>query len=321
MSKTNSLNKGFNLLNDTANDDFAVQNKEMRAEQLCLFKTTTPEEERILNKIYEFEEIYFGDLTLKDYKKELVGSRKKINGKWEITYEDLAVHQKVSFINNDWRVTFFGDPNYDGGRLGYCDEEKRLIGIARSQIDDDSNLLHEMIHGYEFMLKPYLEYHQYIMIKLYEKISLQIPNLDKIIKWDIHTDNLVYHSPLLLLKSLELDIKLQQPFGTVYCYGRERYFRQFAPYTVKYKLLNTNPTGKYKSLTRYWRFYTKAEARDFIVEYQKERMEKAKPKMVGFFPELFRPKPIEYGIFKIDSNGRYSKLIELFRDEDVLDLL
>jgi len=207
---------------------------------------------------------------------------------------------------------------YLEGWDGACDGKERLILIAKHLKDRDLILLHEMIHGYEFMLEPYLCYHQFVLIKLYEKLLLQIPNLNKIIAWDMHNENTVYHSPLFLLKSLDLDIRLKQPIGTVYNYHRQYVFKKFNPYAVKYRLLNANPPRKYRELKRQLRFSTVAEAKEFIVSYQRERMQKAVPKMIGFFPELLRPKPREYSIFKTDNN-KYTILIKTIRDEEVLD--
>jgi len=58
----------------------------MHQEHFSWFESTTPEEERLLNKIYEFEEKYFTDLTLKDYEIDLTGFRNEVIGKWETTY-------------------------------------------------------------------------------------------------------------------------------------------------------------------------------------------------------------------------------------------
>ncbi len=321
MIKICSISEWVNRNTDIKNKDITDNNDEMHQEHISLYVSTAPEEERLLNKIYEFEEEYFTDLTLKDYEKDLAGYRKKLIVKWETDNGDLLVNENMSFIDNKWKVKLMRSLVYLEGYYGFCNGKERLIAIAEPLKDDDLTLLHEMIHGYESMLEPYIGYHQFALIKLHEKLSLQIPNLYKIIEWDMHTKNTVYHSPLFLLKSLDLDIRLKQPFGSVYCYGREYYFRTFNPYAAKYRLLNANPPSKYKELIRQLRFSTVAEAKDFIIRYQTERMEKAKPKMVGFFPELFQPKPIEYCIFKRDSNNRYTNLIETIRDEEVLDSL
>jgi hypothetical protein len=296
----------------TINNDEVIQ-----AEQLSLFDTSMPEEERILNKIYEFEEIYFADLTLKDYKKDLTSYRKKVFKKWKTAYEDFFLDEKISFVDNKWRITFIDELL----AYGFCSGKERIIGIAESMKDNVPNLVHEMIHGYESMLEPYAGYHQFVLIKLYEKLSVQITNLNKIIEWDMHTKNTVNHSPLFLLKSLDLDIRLKEPLGTVYCYDREYEFKRFNSYAVKYRLLNSNPPRKYNEFYGQLRFPTVVKAKEFIVRYQRKRIKKAIPKMIGFFPELSRPKPMEYSIFKIDKNNRYTILIETIRDEEVLDSL
>lgn len=319
MIKICSISEWVNRNTDIKNKDITDNNDEMHQEHISLFVSTAPEEERLLNKIYEFEEKYFTDLTLKDYEKDLAGYRKKLIVKWETDNGDLLVNENMSFIDNKWKVKLMRSLVYLEGYYGFCNVKERLIAIAEPLKDHDPTLLHEMIHGYESMLEPYVGYHQFVLIKLYEKLLLQIPNLNKIIAWDMHNENTVYHSNLFLLKSLDLDIRLKQPFGTVYGYYREYEFRRFNPYAVKYRLLNANQPSKYNELQRQLRFPTVAEAKDFIVKYQTERMEKAIPKMVGFFPELWRPKPMEYYIFKRDTNNKYTNLIETIRDEEVLD--
>lgn len=300
---------------DYTYNDFKKKIEVIQEKQLSLFDTTTPQEERILNKIYEFEEKYFSDLTLMDCKKDLTSYREKVSNKWKTVYGEFYIEEKISFVDKNWRIIFIDELL----GLGCCGGEEKIIGIAESVEDYDPTLLHEMIHGYEFMLEPYPCYHQYVLIKLYEKLSIQIPNLYKFFTWDLHINNTVNHSPLFLLKSLDLDIRLKLPYGTVYGYGREYVFRKFNPYAVKYRPLNSNEATKYYEFFGGSRFRTVDEARDFIQEYQRKRIKKAKSKMIGFFPELARPKPLEYSIYKMDKDNRYTNLIETIKDKDILD--
>jgi len=47
----------------------------------------------------------------------------------------------------------------------------------------------------------------------------KIPKLEEMILIDIHIGNYV-HSPFFMLKSLDLDLRLKKPLGTIYSYGR-----------------------------------------------------------------------------------------------------
>jgi len=325
MINTSSFDVRVNIKTNIANDNIINKKKEMHQEHFSWFESTTPEEERILNKIYEFEEKYFSDMTLKNYERELTTYREKVNGEWETSYSDLLGGEKLSLVNNNWLFKiakiFKGNLNqtvkYPIGWKGVCHRKERLIEISDLNKDDDSILLHEMIHAYESMLRPHESYHQFVLIKLHEKLLTKIPKLTKIMRWDLHTENRVFHTPLFLLKSLDLDIRLNQPLGTVYDYNREINFRKFNPYSVKYRHINIDPPGEYHEINRQWRFATVGEAKDFILEYHKARMEEGERKMVGFFPELGRPKPIEYYVFKRNDNNKYTILKKTIKEEEI----
>ena len=84
-----------------------------------------------------------------------------------------------------------------------------------------------MIHAYEHLLKKnFLFLAEILLINLYEKLKPKI----KLLNENITSNNMhVYeggHGVLFLLKSLDLDLELKKPYGTIFAYGREDIFKQ-----------------------------------------------------------------------------------------------
>ncbi len=127
----------------------------MHQQHFSWIESYTHEEERLLNKIYKFEEKYFSDLTLKDYKIDLTEYRNNVFGTSVTTYCDLLICKNVSFIDNNWKVKLLHSSMHSVGWHGSCNGKEQLILIAENHEDKEYTLLHEMIHGYEFMLVLY----------------------------------------------------------------------------------------------------------------------------------------------------------------------
>lgn len=51
----------------------------------------------------------------------------------------------------------------------------------------------------------------------------KISNIKKHLIYNVHGDDII-HSPLFMIKSLELDLRLNYPLGKVYGYGKEEIF-------------------------------------------------------------------------------------------------
>ncbi len=113
----------------------------------------------------------------------------------------------------------FETKHFPGGSAGRCDPEKRVIEIDPQHRKDDTALLHEMIHAYEETISRTSEYVylQYLSLRLYSKLARKIRRLPSII--DRHYFYFQDHSPFFFLKSLDLDLRLQKPLGTVLGYG------------------------------------------------------------------------------------------------------
>lgn len=127
-----------------------------------------------------------------------------------------------------------GDPG--DGFTGECNTKNMTITIAPEFAADDSVLLHEMIHAFEYLMEKlagYSQLHDVMLLCLYNDLKSKIPDLDMRIIDHAHLENGVditehggRHDILFLLKSFDLDLRLNLPLGSVCGYGRDRFSAQ-----------------------------------------------------------------------------------------------
>lgn len=303
-----------------------IKNNDFNEEYIIWLNSKTPDEEKILTKMCEFEDKYFADLTLKDLKKEFIRWINKTNGRLDKDYDDLLGDKGLSLYKNEWKIKLVKTKQsllYGWGAACVCKDN--LIKIEGFFKDNDSILLHEMIHAYEFMLTEYSNYQQFLVLELYKKLLPKIPDLDRIIKWDIHIKNSVYHSLLFLLKSIDLDLQLMQPLGTIYGYGRYYDLKKFNQYLVRYKIFNKYKSKQFDNLESLYSFATIEEAKHFIKRHQKQRLQNFNTeqekvnnsKIKPFFKDIMHLPPIEYYIYKKDVKNKFTILIDTIKDEDM----
>jgi hypothetical protein len=181
----------------------------------------------LFDKAIEFEERYFSDMTLKEFEKELTKYEILEDGNLIETYGDLVLDLGLEICGNNpaswWRFSIVENPDPDNKEVaGVCYGKERIIKISEQHKDDDITLLHELIHAYEVMLGQYSRFEQFLVLKLYEKLLPRIPNLMELVILDNHRDLIVQqHNPLFMLKSLDLDLRLEKTLGTVYSYERD----------------------------------------------------------------------------------------------------
>lgn len=177
-------------------------------------KSCTREELKLLEKAIDMEEKYFSDMTLKDYCEKLGRYQVKHEGEW-IDITDSEYLNGVD-ISDGWRFKIARDLDC----LGRCNSKERLIEINESNKDDETTLLHELIHAYESMLSE--GFKQYLLIDLYERLLPQVPRLKELLTSEMHCFSYrrIGHTPLFILKSLDLDLRLNRPLGTIYGYGK-----------------------------------------------------------------------------------------------------
>ncbi len=116
------------------------------------------------------------------------------------------------------------------GTLGRYDQDSKTIYINPDQLDNDSTILHEMIHLYELYINELpIFYHDILCIALYKDLSSKITNLDKLItehanilnQYDLGNVGGI-HDVLFYLKSLSLDITINYPLNTIIGYGYQK---------------------------------------------------------------------------------------------------
>jgi hypothetical protein len=118
--------------------------------------------------------------------------------------------------------------------IAICEDESRIIKIDPKYADNKIVALHEMIHAYVGLLRegePYTSFigiAELLIVRLYADLQKRIPDLDKRI---IDHQNMIgeeifaQHGPhdlLFFLKSLDLDLRLNLPLGSVCSYGLDR---------------------------------------------------------------------------------------------------
>ena len=115
------------------------------------------------------------------------------------------------------------------GHGGCFNEKDQELTIPKESINDDKVLLHEMIHIYEYVIDSLPKYyHDVLFWALYSSLSKKIGGLDEGITEHAHLLNMMditnkggTHDILFFLKSLDLDMRMGYPFGTIFSYGKE----------------------------------------------------------------------------------------------------
>jgi hypothetical protein len=194
----------------------------------------TDEERRLTEKAMKFEDDYFEDITFRpgtpihEYfihvpAPDPEDCEKEGEGGFNIETLGLSITSysfKVSKLRNS---------------QGWTNGKKLIITISAKYLEDDSTLLHEMLHAYEdtLLIRDYLLYRltlrDLLTHFLYKDLSDKINRLDFKIHEYIHlrpyddqTRGGGFHSLLFLLKSLDLDLRLGTKLGTVFGYGLDK---------------------------------------------------------------------------------------------------
>jgi len=179
------------------------------------WRDRTKEEKELADKAYKYEEEYFQDMLLNEDKGQSVCSAEMEDGTWQEVKEYISDY---SHILDTW--IFKLEEIEDC--CGQCVGAKRTITIDPSQTSVGENfnltLLHELIHAFEFMLPDMQK--QYVTLRLFQKLEPLIPSLLDKLNIDIHAESRE-HTLLFMLKSLDLDLRLNKPPGTIYSHNTE----------------------------------------------------------------------------------------------------
>ena len=119
--------------------------------------------------------------------------------------------------------------------LGYFNSSDQSLVISTEALNNKAVVLHEMIHLHEYVINELpMHYHDMLFWSLYTDLKKRIPELDEIISGHAHiiVEHSIYtsgglHDILFLLKSFDLDIRMNYPLGTVFGYGRSDLFSEY----------------------------------------------------------------------------------------------
>lgn len=197
------------------------------------FNQATDEERRLLEKVEDFGELFedmlFGPGTCSS---NLIKCHSKLMGTDEWV-EDQAPRpdelEYFSFTFFKYKVESLADCS------GFFNSKELLLCIDRNSLEDDTVILHEMIHLHEFVINDLpMYFHDMLYWALYQDLRKKIPRLDEIIDGHAHilTGTSIYskgglHDILFLLKSFDLDIRMGYSLGTVFGYGKEKEFEAY----------------------------------------------------------------------------------------------
>lgn len=188
------------------------------------YASLSADERELLSRMYKLDD-YFTDMSLRPdsiVRPYTTFKSQTQDGSWIDEAPDFWFGL---FENEDFFVHIRDLPV---GVAGCYNEETKEVSISPSEANNESVILHEMIHAYEHKLKEIAPYYRdIVMLCLYNDLVKKIPNLDSriinhthVIRADDITKQGGYHDVLFYLKSLDLDIRCGFPLGTVCGYGR-----------------------------------------------------------------------------------------------------
>ncbi len=184
------------------------------------------DEKRLYDRMGDFIDELFGDMLFSEGTPsyELIKCQAKNieSDEWYDTEIDLP--EELRYFSYTFFKVVIGDVVENAG--GCYDKENQTIHISESMKDNDSVLLHEIIHLVENVINELpLYYHDAVYWSLYSDLKTKIEQLDDAIsrhthllnQWDIYRIGGL-HDILFLLKSFDLDLRMGYPLGTVLAY-------------------------------------------------------------------------------------------------------
>ena len=188
---------------------------------------------RLYDKVTEFEDM-FDDMLFKKGTRPYELTLEKTTG------EDGKECVRATSPCEEMEYFSLEDFNYEAAELescdGYYDRQNNALVVSADELENDSTVLHEMIHLYEsFINELSWSRHDMLVWALYQALREKIPALDEIVNHHSHQltqTNLESaggnHDLLFLLKSFDLDIRMDYPLGTVFAYGRQDLFKSYS---------------------------------------------------------------------------------------------
>ena len=189
-------------------------------------QTASPDDLQLQDRVYELEH-YFGDMLFENgtetYNLIQVQAQEGGEANWIDTALDLP--DAMEYFSLGWFT--YHVKELDDGAVGVFNGMEYSLSVSPRYLNDDSVILHEMIHLHEFVIDLHpLFFHDAIFWCLYQKRSKKIPDLDERIEAHGHILNSSTiarqggtHDILFLLKSFDLDLQMGYQLGTVFGYG------------------------------------------------------------------------------------------------------
>ena len=194
---------------------------------MVYYSNATDKERELLNKFEGFQPL-FDDMFFKNgfSTHDFISIQYQDNNSGEWYDDELDIPEHLQYLDEGYKILI---RDLEDDTCGHYNLETKTITIDTKSQDSDSVLLHEMIHVYEHVIDEHPAYYRdAIFICLYRDLKNRIPDLDDIIleHGHIYNQNKIaniggIHSILFLLKSFDVDIKMNYPLGTIFDYGNE----------------------------------------------------------------------------------------------------
>ena len=188
------------------------------------------DEERRLWEMVEDCEEYFEDMTFVPGSSthQLIKVQAKVQDEWLDDVMNLP--DVLAYFSPTWFL--YKVEKIDNGVGGYYNHQDQILCVTPDNLNRRT-VLHEMIHMHEDVINELpMYFHDMVYWALYSDLRKRIVNLDDIISGHAHllTGSSIYytgglHDILFLLKSFDLDIRMGEPLGTVFGYGRTDDFK------------------------------------------------------------------------------------------------
>lgn len=206
-------------------DDKAIKEL-MHDRAFAWIQAASPADLRLQNRVYELED-YFRDMLFGNGTEtyNLIKVQAQMSSEEDWADAALSLPDELEYFTLDWFT--YHVKTLDDGAKGVFNGMECSLTVSQDSMDEDSAILHEMIHLHEFVVNflP-LFFHDAILWSLYRKLSKQIPDLDERIEAHGHILNSSTiarqggtHDILFLLKSFDLDLQMGYTLGTVFGYG------------------------------------------------------------------------------------------------------
>jgi hypothetical protein len=199
----------------------------MTREEFIERQPQTEEEKRLWEKIAEYEDAYFEDFTLQpdSILHDFICIETEDDSGNLVEYANDLPDKGLFYLEAPYAIKIENLDNHDG----ICNLETRTITIDPEHVDDQKVILHEMIHAYisQFKGDRIAVFLECLLLRLYNELKIKIPDLEGRIINHAHTikqedfNGHGSHGLLFFLKSLDLDLRLNLPLGSICSYGRD----------------------------------------------------------------------------------------------------